>query len=173
MFQNQSPVFLAFAGIAIFGVLIFASLLLNMAGAALRQKFKARPLMNKPESTLYRQLVQAAPFDWVVMCQVSYGAFLSNKDRKRYWTINAKRADFIITDGRSDVLAVIEYQGSGHFGSSNQSRVRAEKSDATKRRATAEAGIPFFEFPKDCKQDDVIQMFQTLVPAPAPELERA
>ena len=173
MAQDLNLPFLALSGLAVLGGLIFVAMLLNIVGAALRPQFKLRPLMNKAESAVYRQLVKAAPAGWVVMCQVSYGAFLSNKSRKRYWTVNAKRADFIITDGGSDVVAVIEYQGSGHYGSSRQGRERAEKSDRIKRTATTEAGIHFFELPKNSGPDQVARLFDALTPAPSTETDRA
>jgi len=50
------------------------------------------------------------------VCQVSYGEFLSCNNRQKFFSINAKRADFVVYDTRFRVLAVVEYQGDGHYG---------------------------------------------------------
>jgi hypothetical protein len=62
-------------------------------------------------------------------------------------SINSKRADFMIFDEQADIVAVIEYQGSGHFGRSKESRARAIESDRIKRSALSDAGIPLLEVP--------------------------
>ena len=110
-------------------------------------KFEPRPLLNKSERRLYYMLRQELPHGWTVMAQVSYGAFLGNRSHKRYWTINAKRADLVVLDSSLTIAAVVEYQGQGHYGNSSKSRHRAKKSDRIKRRAVTEAGIAFLEVP--------------------------
>tara|TARA_R110000737_G_scaffold350367_1_gene389110 strand:+ start:9075 stop:9458 length:384 start_codon:yes stop_codon:yes gene_type:complete len=80
--------------------------------------------------------------------QTSYGSMLGCASRKRYMTINAKRADFVFCDKTTfEPIAVIEYQGSGHYGSSSQSRRDAERRDAQKRTALAEARLALIEVP--------------------------
>ena len=62
-------------------------------------------------------------------------------------SINSKRADFMIFDEKAQIVAVIEYQGSGHFGRSKESKARAIESDRIKRSALSDAGIPLLEVP--------------------------
>lgn len=109
--------------------------------------------LNKSELRLYKLLTNDLPNDYSVMLQVSYGAFLRNPSFKRYMTINSKRADFIILDVDLNVLAVIEYQGSGHFGNTAKSRDRAIRSDKVKRKALFEAGITLIEVPPKFDQN--------------------
>ena len=87
------------------------------------------------------------PADHHLMTQVAFGEFLKGKNRKRFWTINAKRADFVICDANFNVVAALEYQGTGHFGSSARSRTNAQKRDNQKRIALREAKIPLIELP--------------------------
>lgn len=109
--------------------------------------FERRAVMNQTEQRLFKMLRNELPPDWTVMCQVSYGAFLGNRDYRRYMSINSKRADFVILDPLLSVAVVVEYQGSGHYGNSDESRRRAEASDQIKRKALTEADVPLFEVP--------------------------
>lgn len=101
--------------------------------------------MNGSETLLFNLLRQGFPSHWHVMAQVSYGSFLKNDSRNAFMAINSKRADFVVLYPSLDVAAVFEYQGTGHFGNTDQSRRKAERSDAIKRRACREAGIPLIE----------------------------
>lgn len=107
--------------------------------------FQKKTFLNKPEKALFSILVDATPADHHVMCQVSYGAILQNRSRERYMRINSKRADFMIFDKNAEAIAVFEYQGTGHFGRSHESKQRAIKGDEIKRASLKEAGIPLLE----------------------------
>lgn len=109
--------------------------------------FKKRDLLNKSEHKVFADLAKAVPNDHHLMCQVSYGAVLQNPSRNRYMSINSKRADFMIFDEQAQIVAVVEYQGSGHFGRSQESKARAIESDLIKRNALSDAGIPLLEVP--------------------------
>ena len=109
--------------------------------------FKKRSLLNKSEHKVFADLAKALPNGHHLMCQVSYGAVLRNPSRNRYMSINSKRADFMIFDEQAQIVAVIEYQGSGHFGRSKESKARAIESDRIKRSALIDAGIPLLEVP--------------------------
>jgi len=158
-------------------ILLFLALCLIALSTTLSTKkttslppFQKRALLNKSEQRVYHALCDGMPDGWNVMCQVSYGSFLKNRSFKRYATINSKRADFIVVDPSLQVAAVIEYQGTGHYGNSAQSRERAIKSDKTKREATTEARITFVEVPAKFQREDVISFVQRLTetkPQPA------
>ncbi len=127
-----------------------------------RPSFEARPILNKSELRLYRMLCAELPAGWTVMCQMSYGAFLRNRSFKRYMTVNAKRADLVVLDPSLTIAAVIEYQGSGHYGNSKASRDKAAKSDRVKRQALSEAGLPLLEIPAKFDQALVRDIAQDL-----------
>ncbi|NYS23679.1 DUF2726 domain-containing protein [Rhodobacteraceae bacterium 2376] len=112
-------------------------------------RFEARPLLNKAEQRVFAMLSRSVPRQFGksarLFAQVSYGEFLSCKDKRAFWTINARRADFLITDAGFHPLCVIEYQGSGHYGYSRKSAKRAAHGDRMKRRALASAGVELVE----------------------------
>lgn len=95
---------------------------------------------------------------------VSYGESLkcrkpgSNCDHRKFWTVNAKRADFVLCNDAFYVVAVIEYQGGGHYGSSPKGLVSSIKRDNTKRKALSEAGFPLIEIPAKFDRDLVDRM---------------
>ena len=122
-----------------------------------------RGVMNKSELKMFGMLRNDLPHDWLLMCQVSYGAMLKNRDYKRYMSINSKRADFVVFSPEMSVVAVIEYQGAGHFGRSAQSRQRAEVSDRVKRQALSEANIPLVEIPEKFDREYVQKLVAAIV----------
>ena len=122
--------------------------------------FSKRALMNKSEQRVFRLLCSELPQNWMVMCQVSYGAFLKNKSFKHYMSVNSKRADFVIVNPDLDVAAVVEYQGHGHFGRTAKSRERAINSDRIKRQALKEAVISLFEVPAKLDAKELRQFVQ-------------
>ncbi|WP_435170308.1 DUF2726 domain-containing protein [Falsirhodobacter sp. 1013] len=118
--------------------------------------------MNKTEERLFKMLRGELPSGWTLMCQVSYGSFLKNRDYRRYMSVNSKRADFVVLDPSLAVAAVVEYQGGGHYGNTRQSRIRAEESDKIKRRACSQAAIPFFELPAKFEREHVISLVKAV-----------
>jgi len=129
-------------------------------------KFTATPLFNKSEASLLRVLDRVCQGtlgqDIRIFSQVSYGEFLKGSTRAAYAKISQKRADFVGADPQGRVVCVIEYQGSGHFGKSDASRARAEKSDAMKRRALSSAGIPMVEIPAEFTVESVRDALSTV-----------
>lgn len=117
--------------------------------------FKAKVLLNKQEQLLFHKLTKMVPSTMHLFAQVSYGEFLTCPDRGKNNTMNQKRADFVICDGNFDVVAAIEYQGSGHFERTLKSSERAKKGDDTKRRSLSEAGIPLIEVPARYSLEDL------------------
>jgi hypothetical protein len=116
--------------------------------------WRRKRLLNKPEYGLLRQLetlVQRAPGGYRLFAQVSYGAFLEATSRHdleetRKAAEHApirKRADFLIIDRYGNPVAVLEYQGDGHYQGNAHDR------DQAKRIACHRAGIPFIEVPAE------------------------
>ena len=109
--------------------------------------FQAKPLLNRTEARLFRMIAHRVPKGTHVMAQTSYGEMLRCDSPAKFFTINARRADMVICDRAFNVLAVIEYQGSGHYGGAGSRAVRARRGDTHKRRALQEAGILLLEIP--------------------------
>ena len=106
--------------------------------------FQAKPLLNQVELRLASILDRYAKIRHVrLLTQVSYGEFLTSKDRNSFFRMNSRRADFVLVNYAYEVKAVIELHGSGHFGSTEESRARAQEADALKSQAVTSAGIPF------------------------------
>ena len=93
-------------------------------------RFTSKAVLNKTERRLFDMLVRVVRDmrpDARVLAQVSYGEFLRSKNKKAFWSINARRADFLIVDAEFAPLAVVEYQGRGHFGSSRRARATGSR----------------------------------------------
>jgi hypothetical protein len=73
------------------------------------------------------------------MAQVSLGEVLSSPDARAYSAINSKRVDMLIVSRRGDPIAVIEYQGHGHYQGTAAAR------DAVKKEALRRAGVRHIE----------------------------
>ena len=148
--------------VAVVTILVLLLMLLGLRGG-IGPRFKPRKLMNKSEARLFTQMRNALPPEWSVMSQVSYGAFLSNPSNKRFRTVMSKRADFLIADPSFEVAAVLEYHGGGHFGRSPEKRAKVQASDATKRKAMSEAGIPFIELHQNVTGAEIVAHMLALV----------
>lgn len=115
----------------------------NQLTAVMKADFKPRALLNKPERRLLqcidRILLQEAP-GWRAMGQVSLGEILYSHNRDAFWAINAKRVDLLIIDQDCRPLHAIEFQGTGHHGSSETAA-----RDAVKKEALRRAGIGYIE----------------------------
>lgn len=106
-------------------------------------EFKERPLLNRPEARLFRELgklVAARNPEWQVMAQVCVGEFIASDDAEAYACINSKRVDLLLVDGDCRARHAIEYQGSGHHLGTD-----AAARDAVKKEALRKAGIGYDE----------------------------
>lgn len=116
-----------------------------------RAQFRARPLLNRSEAKLFRQVSiwldeNAAGLN--VAPQVTYGAFMSTEARDDWFRMASKRADFVIFDDNGNVRLIIEYDGPGHYGASRRSVDDAHGRDIQKNVAAASAGIPLLRIHK-------------------------
>lgn len=151
--SSQIPLSVWLVGAA---VIIF-TLGIKILAKSILPKFTSTALLNKSEIGVFNILTNIAPDGFHICPQASYGEFLKCSDRRKYWTINAKRADFVVCDSELSVLAVVEYQGGGHYGSKKSSRKSAEYRDSVKRRALAEVGIPMIEIPPKFDEETLRQ----------------
>ena len=113
--------------------------------------WRRRAVLNHNEGLIYESaqaLLEQLQPSWKVWPQVSLGEVVETQgrteaDREAYRWINSKRADFLVVDGRGWPLAVIEYQGRGHY------RGNATERDAVKRTVLPRAGIRYVEVPAE------------------------
>ena len=68
---------------------------------------------------------------------------------------------------------MIEYQGTGHFGSSVKSRRNALERDRDKRKALAEADVPLIEVPAKFSQELIDRLLAPIGAPVAVEAERS
>jgi len=117
----------------------------------LRPPVRSVAVLNRSEKRLMGQLelVCSRSFGpgYRVFPQVPYGEFLKSGSRSLFQSFQCRRADLLLVDSEMIPVAVFEYQGSGHFGSTRASKAIAMKSDAIKRRVLRSAGIPLCEVP--------------------------
>lgn len=113
--------------------------------------WRRRAVLNHNEGLVY-DTAQAVLEDlepgWRVWPQVSLGEVVETQgrteaDKEAHRWINSKRADFVVVDNRGWPLAVIEYQGKGHY------RGNAAERDAVKRTVLAKAGVHYIEVPAE------------------------
>lgn len=107
--------------------------------------YHSRPLLNHSEIKVWRHLdqwrSQKAPA-LQISTQVAYGEFLGTTRDDHYRAINTKRADFTLWDKDGHVRAVIEFDGKGHWGDTDDDAQRASHADQIKNRALSSAAIP-------------------------------
>lgn len=130
-------------------------------------QFAARPILNRSEKKLW-QIIEAwrqerAPA-LSLSVQVSLGEFLKTDRVDHFRAINTKRADFVLWDEEGLVRAVIEFDGPGHWGRSNEEAGRARRADEIKNRALASAQIPLLRIYGGYSRDEVLKVLDQLLP---------
>ena len=110
--------------------------------AVMRGSFQKRRILNVSEDRVFQIIendIRNARKDFRVFPQVSLGEILNSHNRAAFFAINNKRVDFLIVDDARLPVAVIEYQGGGHFQGT------AEARDAIKFEALRKADIGYIE----------------------------
>ena len=108
--------------------------------AVVNSDFSRTSLMNASETRLYKDIcdhINDKAFPVRIFPQVSLGEILKSKDRAAFFSVNSKRVDFVVTDLNYMPVAVIEYQGSGHY------KGNAKVRDEIKKIACEKAGIKY------------------------------
>ena len=161
--QLAGPFALIAIGAGVVGVAILA-----LGVGRKLSAFEPRPLLNGSEKALFhlvRRAIRKAGAGGVsVVPQVSYGEFLRCRDRARFMRVQARRCDMAVIDRQFQVLAVIEYQGAGHYGRRWRDARRAKKSDRLKRAALRSAGIPLIEVPAKYQAAKVEMAIRDILP---------
>ncbi|WP_444944225.1 DUF2726 domain-containing protein [Microbulbifer sp. ZKSA006] len=107
--------------------------------ASQRCLYSKQNLLNNSEKNIYWVLVKFLSKNYCINPQASLGEILTCENKFGYRAINSKRSDFVITNKQFQPLAVIEYQGAGHFQGNYQKR------DLTKRNALKRARVAFVQ----------------------------
>ncbi|WP_419738556.1 DUF2726 domain-containing protein [Ruegeria sp.] len=130
--------------------------------------FVARAILNRQEAKLYRRIEARLPKGLRLMAQVCYGEMLCCRDRSRFLTINARRADLVVVDAGFNVVAVIEYQGRGHNGPtksrSSRAGLRAGLGDRRKKAALEEAGLTLIAIPAEYDTRTIERAMDLILP---------
>lgn len=128
-------------------------------------RFVRRPLMNRPETALWTTIRDALGADGHVFPQVPYGVVLAPDPKvghaeartRATWELLRKRMDFLVTSATGEALAVIEYQGSGHYQGA------AAYNDQIKKAVCARSNLRFIEIERGRRPDDVRAIVRELV----------
>lgn len=142
---HEAHLVMIFAILAVIAILLFSIFLIQ-------SRFERKPLLNHSEKRLFFQVSKVlSRFQkgYFVYPQVSYGEFLTSRNSTRFFTINARRADMVIVDKNFLPVAIIEFQGRGHWGHSRRSSLASKRGDKLKKMAARSARLPFIEvFPE-------------------------
>lgn len=153
-------------GLFVFVALCFGGVAGGLYVRSSRLSAHSCSVLNKSELRLFKKLRESCRDvlggTYYVMAQVSYGEFLATDSRSLFFRFNCKRADFLIMDHIGQPIAVVEYQGSGHYGFSLVSRFKAMKADRVKRNILKRAGIPLLEVPAIYKFNILLTFFQSI-----------
>lgn len=109
---------------------------------------KTKKIMNIEESKIFYSMVKIFE-NYNVNPQVSFRAFLKGEEDTDSWkTFRDFYCDFLITYKRGDKInepiAVIEYDGAGHFGNTEEMKIRIKNNDLVKEKLISKAGMKYF-----------------------------
>lgn len=115
--------------------------------------YTARKIMNFSEFRVFRiteDVVRGFGHGMRVFSQTALGQVLQSPSELGHRAINSKRVDVLIVAGNGMPVAVLEYQGKGHYRSDAAAR------DAVKREALRKAGVAYVEI-ADFVDDDTVR----------------
>jgi hypothetical protein len=130
--------------------------------AVMRARFETRRLLSPGERRVFLQTeaaLRARRLSWRVMAQVSLGEILASPDPDAYAAVNSKRADLLLVTRAGEPIAVIEYQGEGHYQEAAAAR------DAVKKEALRRAGVDYIEVTPRHTPDDLARAIGRLAEA--------
>ena len=141
-------VFLCAAGAVIAVIARVAARVLSSRLPDAPASFYAKPLLNRTETRLFHRIAARLPGDLRLMAQVSLGEMVRTRDRKRFFTINARRAKIVIVDTELNVRAALTVSGAAR-GAGNR------RGDIARHRALQEAGIPLIDIDRTWTPDQI------------------
>ena len=107
-----------------------------------------KKIMNIEESKIFFSMLKVFK-DYNIYKQVSYKAFLDAEEDTDIWkSYRDFYSDFLITYKRGDntnkPIAIIEYDGAGHYGHTEEMKERIKNNDLVKEQLIKKAGMKFF-----------------------------
>ena len=107
-----------------------------------------KKIMNIEETKIFYSILKIFK-DYNIYKQVSFKAFLDAEENTEVWkTFRDFYCDFLITYKRGDKInepiAVIEYDGAGHFGNTQDMKEKIKNNDLIKEMLINKAGMKYF-----------------------------
>jgi hypothetical protein len=134
-----------------------------------RGDFRSKSLLNRSEARLYSLMerwrcenarcLRLSP-------QVPYGAFIGSRFKSNWLSIAFKRADFVFWDADGYVKAIVEFDGSGHYGDSRRSAKKVRARDGLKNKAAFAAKIPLIRVPQMASREDILEALTSVLLPP-------
>lgn len=139
--------------------------------------YSSKRIVNASEGKLYVVLERwrrERARDLNLSTQVSYGAFIAAKEHDDWRKIASKHADFVFWGRDGYVRAIVEFDGSGHYGDSRNAAQKVKDRDELKNAAAISANIPLIRIPQGSSQQDIEQMLSAvLAPEQGPKVVKA
>ncbi|WP_300713781.1 DUF2726 domain-containing protein, partial [uncultured Brachyspira sp.] len=109
---------------------------------------KVKKIMNIEETKIFYSILKIFK-DYNIYKQVSFKAFLDTEEDTDVWkTFRDFYCDFLITykkgDRINEPIAIIEYDGAGHFGNTEDMKERIKNNDTVKEKLINKAGMQYF-----------------------------
>ena len=107
-----------------------------------------KKIMNIEETKVFFSILKVFK-DYNIYKQVSFKAFLDAEEDTDVWkTFRDFYCDFLITykngDKINQPIAIIEYNGAGHFGNNEDMKEKIKNNDITKEKLVSKAGMQYF-----------------------------
>ncbi|ADG71104.1 DUF2726 domain-containing protein [Brachyspira murdochii] len=118
-----------------------------------------KKIMNIEETKIFFSMLKVFR-DYNIYKQVSFKAFLDAEENTDVWkTFRDFYCDFLITHKKgnkiNEPIAVIEYDGAGHFGNNEDIKEKIKNNDLIKEKLIQKAGMKYFIIKeKDIKIND-------------------
>lgn len=174
MMGLDSTTTLMLGSFAVIVVLAAAWQLQARFGARSQQVYTSKRLLNASEGKLYVTLERwrrENARDLNLSTQVSYGAFIGAKERDDWRKVAVKHADFVFWGRDGYVRAIVEFDGSGHYGDSREAAQKVQARDEIKNAAAISANIPLIRIPQGTSQKDLEEtLAAVLLPAKGPKI---
>lgn len=119
-------------------LLLFKPVSISAAPATTRDLRIKKPLSPREQAMYFRLVEAVAPYECVVLSQVSFSALIDTDDPGTRNAFCRKYTDFVVCNTEFDVLVVVELDDASHRG--------REKEDAARESFLTEAGHRVIRF---------------------------
>ena len=119
-------------------LLLFKPVSISAAPATTRDLRIRKPLSPREQAMYFRLVEAVAPYECVVLSQVSFSALIDTDDPGTRNAFCRKYTDFVVCNTEFDVLVVVELDDASHRG--------REQEDAARESLLTEAGHRVIRF---------------------------